>query len=101
MTVDQFEELLVRSDATARYRFGTLLRHAAAGKVQVVATIRSEFQESLLASPDFANLAFSIFSLRPLSHGALRMVVEEPAHRAGLRVDRDLVTRMVDDTGGG
>jgi hypothetical protein len=51
LLVDQFEELLTQTRPEERARFVELLQEALAGPVQVVATLRPEFLDQLLASP--------------------------------------------------
>jgi WD40 repeat protein len=101
LVVDQFEELLIQTWPEERARFAELLCDALAGSLQVVATLRPEFLDQLLASPELAVLPTRTQTLRPLRPEALRAVIEGPADRAGLTIDADLVTRLVADTGGG
>src|SRR3954447_5643261 len=101
IVVDQFEELLTQTGVEERTRFAELLDGALAGPVQVVATLRPEFLDPLLASPELAALKTRTQTLRPLRPEALRAVIEGPADRAGITIDEDLVTRLVADTGGG
>jgi WD40 repeat protein len=101
LVVDQFEELLTQAGPHERTRFAEVLREALAGPVQVVATLRPEFIDPLLASPELAGLPARTHALRPLRPEALRAVIEGPADLAGIGVDADLVTRLVADTGGG
>nr|WP_261326261.1 TIR domain-containing protein [Modestobacter marinus] len=99
--VDQFEELLTQTGCEERSRFTELLRDALAGPVQVIATLRPEFLDQVLASPELSVLPARTHALRPLRPEALRAVIEGPADRAGIAIDADLVTRLVTDTGGG
>ena len=69
--------------------------------MQVVATLRPEFLDQLLASPELAALPTRTQTLRPLRPEALRAVIEGPADGPASIVDDDLVTRLVADTGGG
>src|SRR3954449_12503595 len=101
LVVDQFEELLTQTGAEERARFAELLRDSLDGPVQVVATLRPEFLDQLLASPEISALPARTHPLRPLRPEALRAVIEGPADRAGITIDEDLVARLVDDTGGG
>src|SRR4051794_12510735 len=101
LVVDQFEELLTQTGAEERARFAELLRDALDGPVQVVATLRPEFLDQLLASPELSALPTRTHALRPLRPEALRAVIEGPADRAGITIDDDLVPRLVSDTGGG
>src|SRR3954469_21258784 len=101
IVVDQCEELLTQTGPEERTRFAQLIRGALAGPVQVVATLRPEFLDPLLASPELSGLPARTQTLRPLRPEALRAGIEGPAARAGLSVDAELVTRLVADTGGG
>jgi WD40 repeat protein len=103
LVVDQFEELLTRSDATARTGFAALVGPALAGRLQVVATLRPEFLDPLLASAELAELRpwLRIHPLHPMGDGALRDVVQKPAELAGIGLEEGLVDRLVADTGSG
>ena len=101
MVVDQFEELLTQTGTEERTRFVQLLQCGLAGPMQVVATLRPEFLDQLLSSPDLAGLPTRTQTLRPLRPEALHAVIEGPADRAGITVDHHLVTRLVADTGSG
>jgi WD40 repeat protein len=101
LTVDQFEELLTQSGAAERAAFAELVRPALGGPVQVVATLRPEFLDQLLVSPELAGLATRTFTVRPLLRDALPAVVEGPCRLAGIGVDEGLVARLVTDTAGG
>jgi WD40 repeat protein len=99
--VDQFEELLTRSDRAARHRFAELLRPTLHRSVRLVATLRPEFLGPLLDAPELATLPKRVHPIPPLRRDALRSVITEPARLAGLRVDEDLVERLVADTDDG
>jgi hypothetical protein len=99
--LDQFEELLTVTSAAARTAFSRLLQEAVAGPVQLVATLRSEYLDPLLAEPALIGLPVTPFPLRPLARELLPQVIEGPARLAGLRVDAELVGRMVEDTESG
>jgi WD40 repeat protein len=101
IVVDQFEELLTQAEPADRARFAELLRPALSGSVQVVAILRAEFLDQLLVDADLAVLPTHPYVLRPLHREALRTVIESPAELAGIGVDKDLVARLVDDTGSG
>ena len=101
VVVDQFEEVLTQAPATARSRFARLVHPAIGGPVQVVATLRPEFLEQLLSDPDLAMLPTRTHALRPLRREALRTVIEGPAELADIKVDDELVARLVDDTDSG
>src|SRR4051812_17909406 len=91
LVVDQFEELLAQTAPEERARFAALLSEALAGPVQVLATLRPEFLDPLLTSPELSGLATRTQTVRPLRPEALRAVIEGPADRAGIALDADLV----------
>ena len=101
LTVDQFEELLTQSGAAERAAFAELVGPALGGPVQVVATLRPEFLDQLLVSPELSGLATRTFTVRPLLRDALPGVVEGPARLAGISIDDSLVAALVADTAGG
>jgi hypothetical protein len=99
--IDQGEELFTRSDEANRDRLVTLLRHAVAGPIRVVIALRSEFQDQLFALPGLDGVNLHTFPLRPLARDMLSVVITEPAHVAGLRVEPELVRTMVKHTDDG
>ncbi len=101
LVVDQCEELLTQTGPAERARFAQLLRPALSGPVQVVATLRAEFLDQLLADSELAVLPTRIYPLRPLHREALRAVIEGPARVAGINIADDLVARLVADTDSG
>jgi WD40 repeat protein len=101
LVIDQFEEIFTLSDDASRIRFGSLLRHAVVGSLDIVATLRSEFLEPLLTSKQLSQIPIQTVSIRPLTDESLRSVVLGPAQLAGLDVHEELVNRLVDDTGRG
>ncbi|MGH3916762.1 MAG: TIR domain-containing protein [Pseudonocardiaceae bacterium] len=101
IVVDQFEELLTQAGSGERARFAELLRPALSGPVQVVATLRPEFVDQLLIDTDLAVLSTSTYLLRPLRRETLPAVIKGPAELAGIRVDDELVARLVADTDSG
>jgi TIR domain/AAA ATPase domain/WD domain, G-beta repeat len=101
VTLDQAEELLTTTPAPVRSAFATLLQEAVVGPVQLVATLRSEYLGAMLAEPALTGLPVTPFPLRPLARELLPQVIEGPARLAGLRVDAELVGRMVGDTESG
>ena len=67
VVVDQFEELITQAGAAERARFVALVGPALAGQAQVVATLRPEFLEQLLSSPELAALPKRVHALAPVS----------------------------------
>lgn len=105
LVVDQFEELVTISDPDAAdvviQRIAECSHGMAAGPVTVVCTLRPDFLAAVAASPATTTLPFDVWILRPLKMDALRTIIEAPARMAGLRIEPDLVTTIVDDAGAG
>ncbi|CAO5157039.1 WD40 repeat-containing protein [Frankia sp. AiPs1] len=101
VVVDQGEELFTRTPPEERTRFAAVLAAGLAGPLRVVVAVRSEFQDQWFAIPELQSANLHAFPLRPLSREMLSVVITEPARVAGLRVDPELVARMVEDTEGG
>ncbi|MCM3885704.1 TIR domain-containing protein, partial [Frankia sp. R82] len=102
LVIDQAEELLTSTSETERQRFASLLWEASGERVRVVATIRSDFLDPLLLLAADTHLPVQdAFTLAPLGRDLLPLVIREPARRAGIRIDDELVARLVADTGGG
>jgi hypothetical protein len=101
LVVDQFEEILTLSEPTQAQQFANLLRHALDGSVSVVATLRPEFLDSILAAPFLKPLQFRVTTVRPLDKEGLASIIREPAKMAGIHIDDILVERLVSDTGAG
>ncbi len=98
IAVDQAEELFTRVDPARRDQFLRLLRAVVAGPVRVVATLRSEFLDDLRRLPELAGVDLNSYVVSPLARDMLRVVIEQPARIAGLRITPELVSRLVTDT---
>jgi WD40 repeat protein len=96
--VDQGEELFSRAGEEARERFFGLLRPCLPGAARIVATLRSEFLDDVRAERALADVKIDTFLVGPLDRSMLRLVIEEPARRAGLAVEAELTARLVADT---
>jgi WD40 repeat protein len=101
LVVDQAEELLTRTPETPRRQFTTLLREATCGPVRAVATLRSEYLDSLSRLAAHTGVQVPTFLLAPLARDRLPEVVTGPARAAGIGIDEELVARLVTDTGSG
>jgi hypothetical protein len=101
IVVDQLEEILTRATPSAREHLGEVLRPALGDAVHVVATLRPEYPDPFLGSPELAGLHLQPHTVRPLQRESLRQVIEGPCELAGLHVDEELVSRLVDETGSG
>ncbi|WP_173924345.1 BTAD domain-containing putative transcriptional regulator [Agromyces sp. Marseille-P2726] len=98
--VDQFEEVFHAGeadvDAAARAIFDTVSR----GTI-IVLVVRSDFLDDCAEHPDLAPLvAEGVHLVGPMSPDALREAIEEPAHRAGLRLEPGLVELILRDAVG-
>lgn len=101
VAVDQAEELFTRAPEPDREAVAALLREAVEGPVRVVVTLRSEYLDDLRALPALAGVQIDAYVLAPLDRDVLGVVITEPARAAGLRVDPELVGRLVADTESG
>ena len=99
--VDQAEELFTRTGSAGREYFAALLRNAAQGPVRPVLTLRSSSLMSLEYLRSLEGVPLDAFVLPPLARDMLPTVVEGPARVAGLRLEPELVPRLVHDTGSG
>ncbi|MGH3988852.1 MAG: AAA family ATPase, partial [Pseudonocardiaceae bacterium] len=101
VVVDQLEELFTAGhEATVVGDFleAVLSLLTAQQDVTVVATVRADFSDRLLAHPDAApRLDGRFVPLSPLGAGALRRVVSEPAERQEVEFAPGLVDRIVRD----
>jgi WD40 repeat protein len=102
IAVDQAEEMFTQTtDPDRRDRLANLLRDAVVGPVRVVLTLRSAFLDDLRNLPALVGVPFDTYVLGPLDRDMLRLAIEQPAQIAGLRIDPELVARLVVDTGSG
>jgi DNA-binding SARP family transcriptional activator/outer membrane protein assembly factor BamB len=100
LIIDQFEEVFHAGeadvDAAARAISDTVSR----GTI-IVLVVRSDFLGDCAAHPDLAPLvAEGVHLVGPMSPDALREAIEEPAHRAGLRLESGLVELILRDAVG-
>ncbi|WP_239406136.1 TIR domain-containing protein, partial [Frankia sp. Cj3] len=101
IVVDQAEELLTRAPESAARHFAGLLKEVTAGRVRVVATLRSDYLDPLSRLSAEVSLPLSTFLLAPFSRDMLPQVILGPARQARIAVDDELVARLVADTGAG
>lgn len=100
LVVDQFEEVFHSGeadvDAAAR-----AIAEAAANGTAVVLVVRSDFLDDCAAHPDLAPLvAEGVHLVGPMGSDALREAIEQPAKRAGLRLEPGLVELLLRDAAG-
>jgi hypothetical protein len=103
IVVDQLEELVTLcADADERRRFAETLAAAADGPgapVRVVATLRDDFATVIEGEAAFRG-RFEVFVLATPPPEALRRIVVEPARRAAVTVDAQVVDDMVAEVAG-
>ena len=102
LIVDQFEELFaVGVPAEVVHGFcAALAEHARRGSAVIVA-IRADHLTALAATPpSAASTERGLHFVTPLAGDNLRAAIEEPARRAGLRVEHGLVDLLVRDAEG-
>ena len=101
VVIDQLEELMTQTAPAERARFARLMAAETGGPVQVVATLRPEFLDQVLSSPELIGWGVRVHAVAPLRRDALASVIEGPARLAGIGVDAGLVARLVGDTDSG
>ena len=102
MVVDQFEELfgLDLSDVELE-AFGEALESHVRDGGHLLVTVRSDFLDRCAAVPSLARLvAEGVYLVGPLSMDDLRLAIEGPAARAGLRLESGLTELVLRDTRG-
>jgi DNA-binding SARP family transcriptional activator/WD40 repeat protein len=101
VVVDQLEELFTTStDAAAAQEFGEALVRRAV-QAPIVLILRADFVASVSTVAPLASLVQSgLHLLAPMSEAQLRAAIEEPAQRAGLRLEPGLVDLLVRDVEG-
>ena len=100
--VDQFEEMFALGVRLPEVRaFCTRLARYATETAPVILVVRSDHLGDLAAAPELSRLAEQgLHLVTPLSGAELREAIEQPAQRAGLRVERGLVDLLERDTDG-
>jgi hypothetical protein len=99
--IDQLEELFSVVAEQYRSPFVEMLVAAVrTPRARVLATLRADFYHRCLEWPDLSELLRAAsFPLARPGIGALTEMIAGPAARAGLELEPDLVTRILDDTG--
>ncbi|MEV6241950.1 TIR domain-containing protein [Lentzea sp. NPDC051838] len=98
LVVDQFEELVTQTETAERRRFARLLAAGLRARVSIVATLRPEFLAAAQADEELDALPRKLVEVRVLRRRTLGAVIEQPARLAGLKIDGELVDRLVADT---
>ena len=101
LVVDQAEELITQAAGDAAQRFVANLVAIAedpAAQCTVVATVRADFIDRLLADAALApHVDDALVTVRPLEPFAITEAAVGPAHRVGLAVEPQLVAQLVAD----
>jgi WD40 repeat protein len=101
LVVDQLEELVTQAAPTAAARFIENLVAVAddpAAGCSVLATVRADFTDDLLAHPVLApHLSEALVTVVPPDPSEITEAAVGPAHRVGLAVEPELVAELVAD----
>ena len=101
VVVDQFEEIFTLCrDRAERWRFVDRLLAAkdADGRLRVVVAVGAGFHGRCVEHPELAEaLRHTTLSVGPMTREELRDAVVRPATAAGLRVERELTARIVEE----
>ncbi|HEX2367995.1 MAG TPA: TIR domain-containing protein [Acidimicrobiia bacterium] len=103
LVVDQFEELLGRSEPHPSARFLRLIRAAVEAPetpLLVLGTMRSDFLGVFQKHLALLDFRFEALTVGPLSPEDTAQIIERPAEVAGLQLGPGLVQAMVADTQG-
>ena len=105
LAVDQFEEVFTAyRDHEERAKYMDALADAAQrddGRVVIVLALRADYYGACAAHPRLARLlGESHVLVGPMQRDELARAIEGPARKAGLMVEPELVTRLVDNVAG-
>jgi DNA-binding SARP family transcriptional activator/WD40 repeat protein len=101
VVVDQLEELFtISTDPAERQAFAQALVRRTV-RVPVTVTLRADFVAAVSTVPALAHIVQSgLYLLGPMSEVQIRAAIEEPATRAGLRLEPGLVDLLVREVEG-
>ena len=101
LVIDQYEELFTTSDQDQRHAFEHLLVQLVDRypHVFIVVAARVDFIETLLASPLGPLISSHHIFVSPPQGEALRQAIVLPAQDVGVRLEPDLVVRLLADIG--
>ncbi|SDS10401.1 DNA-binding transcriptional activator of the SARP family [Agromyces flavus] len=100
VVVDQFEEAFHAGEADVDAAARAITEAVLTGTI-VILVVRSDFLDECAAHPDLAPLvAEGVHLVGPMAPVALRRAIEEPARRAGLRLEPGLVELLLRDAAG-
>jgi WD40 repeat protein/class 3 adenylate cyclase len=104
IVIDQFEELFTLSQRRAQERFLETLAaivDPATSRVRVVMAMRADFYGACSTFPWLASrVTANQVLVGPMSLADLKSVIEQPAVRAGLRLEKGLADAVLEDAGG-
>jgi WD40 repeat protein/DNA-binding SARP family transcriptional activator len=102
LVVDEFEALFnAKSDPDITRAFCRRISRYAEEQATVVICVRADYLTGLSMDTDFARLAErGLYLVSPLTGDCLREAIEQPALRAGYRLEHGLVDLLVRDTEG-
>ena len=98
VVIDQAEELLGLAPETREDIFGALDALRADGRT-ILLTVRSDALDACGVGAPWRRLGSGVYLLGPLDAASCREVIEEPARRAGLRLEPGLVELAIRDCG--
>jgi len=104
LIVDQFEELVTRSDNNSMKCFADIIKASLDvpdSPLSIVVTLRSDFVTPVLQSTELQNILRKSLLLPSIGRDRLGKVIKGPAEVAGLNFEAGLIQRMVADTGQG
>jgi WD40 repeat protein len=101
LLIDQFEEVFTLTETHERMHFLESLRVAVTApdsRLRVIITLRADFYHKPLQYPEFGELVRERTEVvLPLSKAELERAIVAPAERIGVRVERALVERMIEE----
>ncbi|MPZ11942.1 MAG: protein kinase [Kiloniellaceae bacterium] len=103
LCIDQFEELFTLSSESQRQAFITALSamtDPADSKVRLVIAVRADFYAACAQMPWLAEcITGNQVLVGPMTRSELRRAISEPARRAGLYVERNLLEAITEEAG--
>lgn len=103
LIVDQWEELftLCQDDAARRCLIDNVLDATSTARVSMVLTLRGDFFGRAITAhrPLSDRVQGAQVNLGPMTRDELRLAIEEPARRVGLRFEPNLVELILEQTG--
>lgn len=104
VVIDQFEELFAPTAGDDRATFVRQLHRAAMdhdARLRVIATVRSDFYDTLLRDPGLGDLmATNTFAISAMTRAELTQAIVRPAEAMGVRVMSHATDRMIADIEG-